>query len=239
MEIPKSSQSKVAFIGKKEIVKGIWSLYFTKPSSCSFLPGQYLDITLDVAKNRQETYSFTISSSPAEDTLAVTTRESNTEFKQSLFALTKGQKVAIRGPLGLFVVDNENMSPKVFLAGGMGITPFRSILVSGNLHLKNPITLLASFPTQKHILFKEEMEHVVKKNPHIRVVYTLTQNQDSLWSSYSGRISKKLIQEVVPSFANAEYFIAGRGEMVDDMVSLLRSMGIENKKIKTDIFTGL
>lgn len=240
MEIPKPLHWKVIYIEKKEIAKGVWSLCFIKPSPFLFLPGQYIDITLTITRHRQETYSFTISSTPSEEFLVITTRESSTDFKQSLLGLTKGQEVTIRGPLGLFTVNDGNILPKVFLAGGIGITPFRSILLSGGNHILNDsITLLASFPTKDDMVFKDEIDLVAKERPNIRIRYTLTKNKDPLWGGYTGRISRELIQEVAPSFANAEYFLAGRGEMVDEMVSLLSRMGVENKKIKTDIFTGL
>lgn len=240
MEIPSYMDSTVAFLRKENIASHVWSFYFTKPSSFHFLPGQYMDITLEVPSHRQEVYSFTISSAPSEDTLRITTRDSNTEFKKSLFGLTKGQKIKIRGPLGMFVVDQTNLLPKVFLAGGIGITPFRSMLMDTySQALPTQTILLASFSTKEDILFEKEMELLENEKLYFKRVYTLTQNQDDSWKGHAGRISKQLIEEVVSSFAYVEYFIAGSGGMVDDMVSLLRSMGVESNTIKTDIFTGL
>lgn len=231
------SEFKPAFLKKNIEAEGISSFSFAKPKNFSFLPGQYVDVTLFV-NGRDETYSFTLSSTPKENELVFTTRQSGTPYKKTLFSLQKGQVVAMRGPLGGFVLTDEDTINLVFLAGGIGITPFRSMIVDLMASpRKYTIYLLASFSKKEEIIFHTEFEEIMKHNKNMHIVYTLS-NEDEQWMEEKGRITRELIKKYIPNLTDCYFFIAGGNDMVDDTFFLLQEMGVENKRIKTDTFTG-
>src|SRR5688572_14308982 len=103
-----------------------FSLVLEKPDDFQYYPGQYLDIELDVKDKFGKTRAFTISSSPTENFLMITIKKGLTPFKKKLETLKKGDILLASHPAGTFTLDESEKA--VFLAGGVGITPFRSML---------------------------------------------------------------------------------------------------------------
>jgi ferredoxin-NADP reductase len=116
---------------RKEVAEDTMSFRFEKPSGWAFKAGQYLDMTLlDPSETDSEgnVRSFSIASAPHEETLLVATRMRDTAFKRVLRTMPFGTAVKIEGPSGDFILQNDFTRTAVFLAGGIGITPFRSIV---------------------------------------------------------------------------------------------------------------
>lgn len=238
MSFEPSNTFQTTFLRKEKIASNVWSLYFSKPNNFEFVAGQFIDITLPLSNGNEKTYSFTVSSAPFEKDIVITTNDSESMFKHMLFGLFEGQKIVMRGPLGGFVFSEGNAKAYVFLSGGVGITPFRSIIVDA-VHdgRRTPITLLASFGKKENIVFYDELKEIEEKNPQIKIAYTLTNEIASQFDQE--RISEVLIKKYISTFLESLFGIAGSGEMVDDMVALIRKMGVPNNYIRTDIFTGL
>ncbi len=110
----------------KQEFPNIWSFVFEKPQGFFYYPGQYIDVRLDNTKDPYPTRAFTLSSSPTEDFLMVTTRLGHSEYKKTLRTLKAGDTITISHPSGTFSYDHTE--PGVFVARGIGITPFRSII---------------------------------------------------------------------------------------------------------------
>jgi ferredoxin-NADP reductase len=116
---------------RKEVAEGTMSFRFEKPSGWAFKASQYLDMTLlDPSQTDSEgnVRSFSIASAPHEETLMVATRMRDTAFKRVLRTVPLGTAVKIEGPSGNLILQNDSTRAAVFLAGGIGITPFRSIV---------------------------------------------------------------------------------------------------------------
>jgi ferredoxin-NADP reductase len=116
---------------RKEVAEGTMAFWFQKPPGWAFKAGQYLDMTLlDPSETDSEgnVRSFSIASTPHEDTLMVATRMRDTAFKRELRMMPIGAAVKIEGPSGDLTLHNNVTRAAVFLAGGIGITPFRSIV---------------------------------------------------------------------------------------------------------------
>jgi ferredoxin-NADP reductase len=116
---------------RKEVAEGTMAFRFEKPSGWAFKAGQYLDMTLlDPSETDSEgnVRSFSIASAPHEDTLMVATRMRDTAFKRVLRTMPLGTAVKIEGPFGDLILQNDFTRTAAFLAGGIGITPFRSIV---------------------------------------------------------------------------------------------------------------
>ena len=116
-------------LSRHEVAKDTMAFRFERPSNLAFKAGQYLDMTLfDPPETDSEgnVRSFSIASGPYEETLMVATRMRDTAFKRVLKTMPLGTAVKIEGPSGNLTLHNNVRKAAVFLAGGIGITPFRS-----------------------------------------------------------------------------------------------------------------
>ena len=136
MSTPAASQGFICKLkDRKEVAEGTMAFQFEKPSGWTFKAGQYLDMTLlDPLETDSEgnVRSFSIASGPHEETLVVATRMRDTAFKRVLRTMPLGTAVKIDGPSGDLTLQNNFTRAAVFLAGGIGITPFRSIVHLGS-----------------------------------------------------------------------------------------------------------
>lgn len=231
----------LAFIKKEKVSKDAYSFYFNR--AFDFLPGQYIRMTLDIENpdGRGMSRSFTISSSPLQDYITITTRIIQSSFKKNLENLVPGTKVKFFGPMGSFLLNEEDKTPRIFLGGGIGITPFHSMITFSNTKkLTIPITLFVSFSTFNEIIFREELEEISKNNPNIKIIYTITHPEESKeeWNGETGRISESLIKKYLPDMQSPIYYIAGPPQMVEAMTEIVKNMGISDEKIKVENFTG-
>lgn len=252
-DIPK--EFYLPFVKKEQVARGVYSFYFDRrvQHGFNFLPGQYIRMTLNLYNpdNRGSSRPFTISSSPLDkDYIVITTKvikssvpngTGQSSFKKRLIELSAGEKVKLFGPLGGFVLNEEEKDERVFLAGGIGITPFYSMITYAYAKkLSIPITLIVSFSTIEDLIFREELEDIASRNSHIKVIYTITHLEKSnvKWEGDKGRISENLIKKHVPNILNPRYLIVGPPAMVAAMEEVVRKMGVGNEKIFIENFTG-
>ena len=134
-------------LGRTEVAKGTMAFQFEKPNTFVFKAGQYIDLTLSGSQPQLGpsdgiTHTLSIASSPSDQELVVTTRMRNTVFKQAISSLPISSRVRIEGPMGSFTLHNNTARPAVFLAGGIGIAPFLSMLsYATEEKLRHPIVL--------------------------------------------------------------------------------------------------
>jgi ferredoxin-NADP reductase len=212
------------------------SVRMERPPGFTYLPGQYMFITLGEGE-KSLTKHLTISSSPTESFLEVTKGMTGHPFARALEALSPGDGFTIRGPFGTFTFDGE-YDKVVFLSGGIGITPLRSMIrYATDKHLATSIVLLYSCRASEAILFGNEMKSMEQENPHLRTVVTLTR-PDTDWAGLSGRIDRGLIEREVPDWNQRIFFISGPSAMVDSMFELVTSMGLPESQIRKEFFPG-
>ncbi len=218
-----------------------WDFYFKKPKNCQYEAEQYIKMKLDIKDpdNRGVTRYFTLSSSPADDFLMVTTRILKSTFKLRLGDVKVGGKVRMRGPWGDFVLSQNPSSNSVFIAGGIGMTPYHSILrYISQKKLKTKITLFVSYKTVDQILFRDELEKISSENPNIKIITTITDENEKNWDGERGRITEDVLERYLDSLEDNLYYIAGPDPMVEGMKKLLLSVGISVDKILEDGFPG-
>lgn len=231
------------FLVKKEKNSSdAWDFYFRKPKSFQFEAGQYIKMWMEIKHpdDRGVTRYFTLSASPTEEHLRITTRILKSTFKLALADVKIGDKVKMRGPWGDFILPQENKnSSLVFIAGGIGMTPYRSILKyvfdSG---IKRNITLFVSYKTEDQILFREELEKISSENPHIKIITTITDENEKNWEGERGRITPDVLKRHLDSLKDNLYYIAGPDPLVEGVKKLLLSAGVVQDMILEDGFPG-
>lgn len=242
-----SVQSKsftLAFIKKEKVAKDTYMFYFKRNGEFDdFIPGQYLRMYLphDNPDDRGTTRYFTIASSPhVKDVVMFAIRIFDSSFKRALYDLKSGDMVQFFGPMGWFLLPKHEKMEKVFLAGGIGVTPFHSLLhFLEDQEVNQQITLFVSFKTKEEIVFYEELQRIAKKNKKIRVIYTLTQEDGGIdWVGEKGRISHEMFKKHNIDVQKPMFYIVGSPNMVAGMRGLLVELGIDEEKIEVEDFTG-
>ncbi len=223
---------ELTLVEKKQETPGTVSFFFKPSSPVLWTAGQFLIYSID-HKNpdvRGKMRFFSISSAPFEENIAITTKidgKSPSSFKKALNEMPVGGKIEAKGPDGNFVIQDVHRE-YVFIAGGIGITPFRSIIASLNQkQLVMNITLLYSNKNED-VLFKDELEKIKKGHPELKIHYFISPN----------RIDKSAVKKFIPHLNKPLYYISGPNNMVEDLLSILKSLGVEEKKIKLDYFHG-
>src|SRR6185437_2088866 len=154
----------VKFLSKEEKAKDTYSFFFEKPADFEFIAGQYNRWTLPITATdgRGSSRFFTISSSPLEkEKISITTKIIQSDFKKALLQLNENDEIKIFGPMGNFILDETNTKPRILIAGGIGLTPFHSMITyAATKKLTIPLTLLVSFSTTEEIVFFEELKTI-------------------------------------------------------------------------------
>lgn len=233
------------FVKKEEVGTDTYIFYFDrKNSDLTFEAGQYLRIFLphENMDERGDKRFFSITSSPLDERyIMITTKVIQSSFKMSLLKLESGTPVRFFGPYGTFVLKEDQVFPRVFLAGGIGITPFHSmILFASEKKLTVPLTLFVSFSTAEEAIFYNELMETSKNHPSIKIVYTITRPEESKkpWTGETGRISSDLIKKYFSDVLKPIYMIAGPPKMVEAMEQLVRDIGVPSERIRKENFTG-
>lgn len=217
------------------------SFFFTPTPQFDFQAGQFLYYTIPHLKPDERGVSryFTIASAPFEPDIILTTRftaDHPSTFKQALKNLPIGHKVAAEGPGGLFIYQDPTQ-PAVFMAGGIGITPFRAILMDLNQKdLDAPIVLLYANRTPD-IPYKKLFDELAPKHPHLKIVYTIDQPTPN-WTGEIGKIDENFIKKHVPDWSERTYYVSGPKPMVLAIGYMLEGMGLSKNQVKHDFFPG-
>ncbi len=217
---------------------------FEKPSNWTFQAGQYLDMTvIDPEETDAEgnTRTFSIASSPHETTLMVATRMRDTAFKRTLKALQLGTAVQIDGPAGVLTLDSNSARTAVLLAGGIGITPFRSmVLRAAEQELPRQIFLFYSNHRPEDAPFLDELQALERENPNYKLIASMTEMAKSQrrWNGETGKIDKGMLSRYLKNAVSPIYYVAGPPEMVKGLHGMLSEAETGNDDIRVEEFAG-
>jgi len=229
---------------REEICEGTMAFRFEKPAGWNFKAGQAMDMTLlDPPETDSEgnTRAFSIASAPEEDTLMIATRMRDTAFKRTLKRLPIGSRVKIEGPFGGLTLHNNNAKAAVLLAGGIGITPFRSMVVrAAREKLAHRIFLFYSNRRPEDAAFLQELQELEKDNPNYKLIATMTGMQGSSrpWQGETGRVSSELLSKHLKQAASPIYYVAGPPEMVKALHETVNRCGVDDDDIRIEEFAG-
>ncbi len=235
---------RIRLKNRKEVAEATMAFYWEKPTGFRFKAGQFSNVSLvDPSETDAEgnTRTFTIASAPHEEDLMVATRMRDTAFKRVFKTMSLGTEVKIEGPYGNFNLQSNAARPAVFLTGGIGITPFRSIVLDATRNkLPHRVFLFYSNRRPEDAAFLEELQQIERENPNYKFNGTMTQIEKSnrLWQGATGYIDKKMLAESIGDLTDPIYYLAGPPGMVAAMRKMLNDVGISDDDVRTEEFPG-
>lgn len=230
---------------REEIAEGTMAFHFRKPSGFDFKPGQAIDVMLTLSASPPEDQStrhtFSIVSAPFQDELVIATRMRDSAYKRALKAMTVGAQVTIDGPSGSLGLHNDLARAAILIAGGIGITPFMSMLrQAAKDQRQQRLVLLYSNRRPEDAAFLSELQQLEGQNPNFRLIATMTQMPASHlpWAGQKGLVTAELVTSVVGDLSAPIFYIAGPPGMVDAMRQTLNLAGIDDDDIRSEEFYG-
>jgi ferredoxin-NADP reductase len=224
----------------KEIIPrtyNVTSFRFPRPAALNYKAGQFFFVTLKV-DGKELSKHFSFSSSPTEKThMEFTKKLSDSDFSTALKALKESDWARIDAPYGKFTFEGEHEKIGL-LAGGIGITPFKSICkYCTDMSLDTKVTLLYGNRTENDIAFKKELETLQRQNKNLKVVFTLNE-ADSKWKGTTGLITAEMIKKEIPDYKETMFYTCGPPKMVEIMEKLVEQLGLPKTQLKREYFTG-
>jgi len=229
---------------REEIADGTMAFHFEKPGGFASKAGQFGDFTLinpvetDAEGNIR---GFSLASAPYEGDLMLATRMRDTAFKRVLRTMEIGTEVSLDAPYGSFTLHNNPRIPAVFLTGGIGVTPVRSIVLqAAHDNLPHKIFLFDSNRKPEDAAFLNALMGAEVKNPNYRFVSTMTEMEKSgrKWNGETGHITKAMLEKYVGDLTLPIYYLAGPASMVTAMRKTLNESGVDDDNIRTEEFSG-
>ena len=238
------SLPRTRLVKKEAAAEGTMLFQFEKPDGFTYKAGQFADYTLiDPPETDAEgnTRGFTLSSAPYEPNLMCTTRMRDTAFKRVLKDMPIGTEVELDAPYGSFTLHNKVARPAVFLTGGIGITPARSIILQ-SVHEESGhrIFLFYSNKRPEDAAFLEELVRVADAQENVTIVATMTEPEKSrhAWTGETGYIDQAMLARHIEDLTTPIYYLCGPAGMVTAMRTLLNNAGVDDDDIRTEEFTG-
>jgi ferredoxin-NADP reductase len=227
-----------------EIAAGTMAFHLEKPGGFSFKAGQFGDFTLiDPPETDFEgnTRGFSLTSAPYENDLMFATRMRDTAFKRVLRTVEIGTEITLDAPYGSFTLHNNPRIPAVFLTGGIGITPVRSIVLQAvHDNLPHKILLFYSNRRPEDSAFLNELKEAQEMDPNYLFVGTMTEMEKSSekWGGETGHINKAMLVKYIDDLTLPIYYIAGPAALVSAMRKTLNEAGVDDDNIRTEEFSG-
>ena len=229
---------------RRMVAEGTMSFHFEKPAGFAYVAGQAGDWMLQHPEKTDEEgnkRSFTLASAPYEDDLFFTTRLRQTAFKEDMQSMSEGSHVTFDGPWGELTLHEDTSVPGVFLTGGIGVTPFRSIVLQwAHDRLEHSLTLFYSNRRPEDAAFMEEMQEIARTRPKFTFVPTMTEMEKSkiTWSGARGYIDEAMLRRSISDLNRPIYYISGPPKMVEAMQKLLNDSGVKQERVRTETFEG-
>lgn len=226
---------------KREVAKGTLLVVLAVDGYPEYRPGSYFWVELpDRGDNDEKGLRRHISlvTSPTEtNVVGLATRLRDTAFKRTLAALEVGGAVEVEEPKGSFLLPEETNVPYVFVAGGIGITVFRSMLrFIRDRELPYEVTLVYSNRDRESSAFLEELLELERELPELHVVLTMT--DEAAWEGETRRIDAAMLQEHLGELNRYHFLVAGPPAMADAVVDALHGAGVPEEQVLADKFSG-
>jgi glycine betaine catabolism B len=209
------------------------------PLPFSYLPGQFLTVTVPI-NGKPVKRSYTLASSPTQQDFAEITVKHEEPGEVSAFLhrrVQPGDLLEFSGPSGSFIFTGRECKCILLIGGGVGITPLMSVIrYLTDRSWAGDIYLLYSIGKPQEFIFREELEHLQRRHPNVRVIVTVSHPEGTDWKGPTGRITKEFITQSVPDLASRYVHICGPVPMMEAVRKLLADLGVPTERIKTEAF---
>ncbi len=229
---------------KVRLAPDTYDFIFTPTQKLAFAPGQYMEWTLGHKHpdNRGNRRYFTLASSPTENTLRLGVKfyPESSSYKKSMLAMDRHSEIVAGQLAGDFTLPDDPKQKLVFIAGGIGITPFRSMIkYLLDTDQKRSIVLFYAARTPGEFVYQDVFQKAEQKIG-LKTIYTLTDatSRPPDWLGRVGYINKQLIKREVPDYKACAFYLSGPNAMVTAFEETLLNLGVAREHIKIDFFPG-
>lgn len=238
------ARSSTRLLGKHAVAEGTMAFRFEKPAGFAFKPGQAIDLFLPVEPGQSESQShaFSIVAAPQESELVIATRmREGSAYKNALGSLEIGSPLELDGPFGSLTLHRKPERAALLVAGGIGITPFMSMLRNA---AANPgaqeLLLLYSNRRPQDIAFLAELEGLQERMVNFRLLATVTDmdGTPSIWKGAKGKIDSAFVSHAIQGLPDPIAYVSGPPALVQAMRSVLAGAGIDEDDIRSEEFFG-
>lgn len=216
---------KLRLAGKKDEGDNIWSYFFEPIEPTQWIAGQSIRLEIPRSTYGVDERRFSIASAPHEKHLQITTKLSGSSFKQSLAELDTGNTIDGYNIEGDFVWGDSEL-PRLFLAAGIGITPFRA-MIAERIYQNQPLNTTLLYGSRIEPLFKDEFAGWSQTDPTLTLHYLA-----------GGRIAIDQASSLAPFWKQNLIYISGPEQMVLNLIKQLEEAGVQKNRIHQDLFTG-
>jgi ferredoxin-NADP reductase len=233
---------QMTLVDRQRIARGTMTFWFdTNGSDYDFRAGQHADFAFlhpSVGDESDNLRTFSLANSPHDKGLVmIAMRMRETGFKTALMSAALGTKFRVSRPRGSFTLHKDSARPAVFLAGGIGITPVRSILDwAAQERMPHKLYLFYSNREAVDAAFLEEFEALTMRNSCFTFIPTITRLTYSAWRHETGRVDREMLSRYLTGLNRPVFYIAGPSAMVTAMTNLLCSLDVSDDDIRTEEF---
>jgi ferredoxin-NADP reductase len=232
----------VKLVARQPVAQGTMAFHLEKPAGFEFRAGQALEVILPgPAEGDAGRHAFSIVSAPHEGELVFATRMRDSAFKRALAVLPLGASLGIDGPFGSLTLHKKAERAGVLIAGGIGITPFMSMLRHAvEQRSAQTLVLLYSNRRPEDAAFLTELQALARRHPPLRLLATMTDMAHSTqaWDGATGHIDGAFVQRAVAGLPAPVFYVAGPPAMVEAMREALQDAGVDEDDVRSEEFFG-
>lgn len=233
--------TNIKFVKSEMIANGTMAFYFEKPDGFEFRAGQFADYTLINPADTDEEGNirgFSYVNAPHEEYIVFATRMRDTAFKRTISKLEVGDELKMDGPYGGFTLHKTESTPAVFLIGGIGVTPIRSMIADATHNkINQSLILLHSNKTLADAPFAKYFQSLASENPNFTYV-PVSSDKSTGGAGETGYIDAEMVRRYVSDIKAPIYYLSGPAGMVKAMRELLISLEVNEDNIRTEEFSG-
>lgn len=232
----------VRLLAKEPVAQGTMAFHLEKPAGFEFRAGQAFEVILPGgAEGEDGRHAFSIVSAPHEGELVFATRMRDSKFKHALGALPLGASLDIDGPFGSLILHKKLERPGVLIAGGIGITPFMSMLRSAaEQRREQTLLLLYSNRRPEDTAFLAELQALAQRHPRLRLMATMTDmgHSTQAWDGATGYIDSAFVRRALQGLAAPIFYVSGPPALVEAMRNALGQAGVDEDDVRSEEFFG-
>lgn len=236
---------QVELLEVRPVALNTMEFVFSRPQGFSFVAGQAVDLIIgdvtETLRMQDVRHCFSLLSAPHEQVLRIATRVRDSAYKQALLTMPLGSLLHIEPPFGNLALDDDQQRAVVMLAGGIGITPFMSMIQQAcQQDSQQQMLLFYSNRSVKDAAYLDQLQQLEQQMPNFKLVATMTSMAatDHVWGGETGYFTARQIQQYCKDLSRPLYYVSGPPRLVESVYDLLEEAGVDDDDIRVESFTG-